>query len=1145
MEQYNQYDRSASSSKPAPILNDYSAHRGSEGGGLSDRWHKLYETHPKRVWGAGACCCVCLLIVIIVGSLVGTVARTTNAKLLSFVASFDELCAVSDNTLAASFNIELDNPSSIGVGAGAFTLEIRRLQDNMDTGDGEPAIEVALPDIEVPGGRGSFGFSANVKIVDLAVAQRIASEFISQKPVVVLLKGAVPAKALGITATLDVAFPFYLNNSMRMPNPDEPAVSLDSATFVSDDEEKLVVDISMRVNGSDKFLVNVPSMSLAAMYTDAETTGPNTAVVGRVKTTPFTFKEGWNTFNFSATLPGANASITGGAFKDVLTQKPLTLTVFGSGGDASCWMQQFLSGMLFELALLPKPPKDVATFQRVDLDVRSMTPSAVNMGVAINLGTDLRVRGPLPPLVVGVKNQNGDVLVTAAVDRLSLEPRAVPFDLALQINDVAKLTKLVSDIANGVPAQTSIGAIGTSAMARIAARYQIVTPFHGYVNPFATATPAPTNAPPPAMLKVLRGGGLSLLELTSNDPDALVLAIEFALPPIVNMSWALPPYTLELAPAPNMAPHSTIALRTSIAPATPTALSVVKLTATVRVSNYEAAARTINAILAREFHTLSIKGASAATDVIGQFLTRLEPIVVSRAPATPVPVGVTTIGGANDTMAAMMAAAGFKLTKLSSRGMDGTGRWATLDAGFALGQNATIKINLVPPPQITLFHQRPAPRGGGEVKLVDVELRSVTGSNDAFVAGTAVTANNRSSTDLAINMLLKSQQVALVASGTSQSNSLFAKLLAQVRYKIVLAPAAPAKTMSQMSRAVLLGMKYESSSDSHCTIGIDFDADLPIQPIIDVGDVRVEIIHQSAPILGIELAQLRLLPNTNKFSIDATINGQNRAALEDAVGKAVFLPPANQPPQQFLMRATIKKAEWGASGTIPIELLFDMPPGPDPTANVGKDPNNPLKCTELEALRICPKADAPETECLNLEQLKMGGVTATGIAGLLSGCSISVDLAIFLTNPTTLDFRIDEVDLKVQFDDKIGFPVLSFDPRDNNTLGIVDIPFKGAQVSALNTVRIPITLLPTVDATSGSHEMCIRAGWNMVSNGKILIDLTQGFASVRLDKFPLKVPLEKKGIPAENVPKNLRVKCIDYLANINVAVEPLGKPDRV
>jgi hypothetical protein len=254
---------------------------------------------------AGVCYCVCMLIIIVVGSLVGTVAQTTNAKLLQFVASFDELCNVQNDAIASSFHIELDNPSSIGVSVNPFTLQIRHLVDNMDTSDGTLAMELTLPAIDVPGGEGVIDFATDVKLVDVPLCQRIASEFLSQKPVVILLKAAVPVKALGLGTTVDVAFPFYLNNTMRDPNA-EPPTSLEFAKFVSDDIEKLVLDLGLRVNGSERFIAKVPPMSIAARYTDKEQAqGPVDAIVAQVNTQPFTFKQGWNYFNFTTTVPSA------------------------------------------------------------------------------------------------------------------------------------------------------------------------------------------------------------------------------------------------------------------------------------------------------------------------------------------------------------------------------------------------------------------------------------------------------------------------------------------------------------------------------------------------------------------------------------------------------------------------------------------------------------------------------------------------------------------------------------------------------------------------------------------------------------------------------------------------------------------------
>jgi hypothetical protein len=1130
--------------KSTPVLgDDYSAHRGSEGG-LSEKFSDLYAKHPKRVWGAGICCCVCLLIIIIVGSLVGTVAQTTNAKLLQFVATFDELCAVQNDAIPSSFHIELDNPSSIGVSVNPFTLQIRALADNMDTSDGTLAMELTLPAIEVPGGEGAIDFATDVKLVDVPLCQRIASDFMSQKPVVILLKAAVPVNALGLGTTVDVAFPFYLNSTMRDPNA-EPPTSLEFAKFVSDDLEKLVLDLGLRVNGSERFVANVPPMSIGARYTDREQAqGPYEAVVAQVNTQPFTFKEGWNYFNFTTTVMAANATYAGAAFKDLLTRQPVNLRVSGQGGDQSCWMQRFLGGMQIDLSLKPRPAGTKATFERVDVNINSVDSAKIDAGIVLNIAEDLRVVGQIPPLTVGVNNQRGEVMISAQVTGLSVQKGANPFAVQLQIVDVAKLTKVVSDIANKVPTQMSINAVGANVMSRVAARYQIVTPFHGFVDPFALSTPAPTPPPPPAQKALLTGGGLHKLEVTSNDATAMVIAIEFALPPIASVNWDVPAYTIELS-VPGQAVHAQIVVDAVVKPAAGGAPSVVALTATITVRDYSAAARTINAILAQEMYTLSVRGTGAPNDVIGQFLSKLEPIVVSRPPATQDP-SATMFGGGVDTMMSAMAASGFKITGASSSGLDVTGRWAVVEALFAVGINATIDVNLTPPPQISILHVRPATRGGGEAKLLDIELRSVTGTLDAYKAAVAVTANNRSSTDLAINMLLKRQTVELALAGTSTGTSLFARLLANVRHRVVIQPPAPAMVAGMMTQAqaVLLGMRYKTSGPDSVTIAINFNATLPIQAVVDVGNLRVDVVHQNVPILTVEAAQFKLVPDVNQFALEATINGFNRAALEDAVGRAVFLPPSDQPPQQFLFRGSIGKAEWGASRAIPLELLFDMPPGPNP-AEMGKDPNQPIKCTELESLRICPAPGSMDTECLNLEQLREGGVSPSALGGLLDSCSLAIDLGLYLGNPTTLDIRVDTAKLKITFDDNEGVPFpFSYDPKKQNLLGLIDSDYKGAAIQGQDVIRFPINVLAVKGTDTESHEMCVRAGWNMVTKGKLFVDLVDGEINVRLDKFPLKVKVEKKGIPVENIPKNLRVKCVDYLANLNIAVDMIGPGDR-
>jgi hypothetical protein len=741
-------------------------------------------------------------------------------------------------------------------------------------------------------------------------------------------------------------------------------------------------------------------------------------------------------------------------------------------------MQRFLDGMQIDLSLKPRPPGTKATFERVDVNINSVDSAKIDAGITLNIAEDLRVVGQIPPLTVGVNNQLGEVMLSAQVNGLSVQKGANPFTVLLAIQDVGKLTKVISDIANKVPTQIAINAIGANVMSRVAARYQIIAPFHGYVDPFALSTPASTPPPPPAQRALLVGGGLHRLDVTSVDANAMVIAIEFALPPIASVNWDVPAYTIELS-APGQAVHAQIVVDAVVKPSTPSSPSVVALTATITVRDYSAAARTINAILAQEMQSLQLRGTGVPNDVIGQFLTRLEPIVVSRPPATQDP-SVTTIGGMASMMNAM-AAAGFKILGASSTGLDASGRWAVVEAMFAVGVNATINVNLTPPPQLSILHARAPADGGGESKLLDVELRAVTGTLNSYTATAAVTTNNRNATDLAINQLLKRKTVELVLQGTSSGTNLLARLLANVRHRVVIQPPAPAmvKGMMTQAQAVLLGMAYKSSGPDSVTIGINFNASLPIQAVVDVGNLQIDVVHMNTPILTVTAAQFKLVPETNQFALEATINGFNRAALEDAVGRAVFLPPSDQPPQQFLFRGSISKGEWGPSRAIPLELLFDMPPGPNP-AEMGKDPNQPIKCTELESLRICPAPGSADTECLNLEQIREGGVSTTAISGLLDSCSIAIDLGLYLGNPTTLDIRVDTAKLKIMFDDNEGVPAL-FSPKKAVQLGFIDNDYKGASIQGQEVIRFPINVLAVKgDDDTASHEMCVRAGWNMV-----------------------------------------------------------------
>jgi hypothetical protein len=83
---------------------------------------------------------------------------------VSFKATFLELCNIQDDSLPASFHIQVNNPSSIGVSIGTFTLEVHALQDNLDTSDGQLAITMAIPALSVPGSMGDVDFMANLQV---------------------------------------------------------------------------------------------------------------------------------------------------------------------------------------------------------------------------------------------------------------------------------------------------------------------------------------------------------------------------------------------------------------------------------------------------------------------------------------------------------------------------------------------------------------------------------------------------------------------------------------------------------------------------------------------------------------------------------------------------------------------------------------------------------------------------------------------------------------------------------------------------------------------------------------------------------------------------------------------------------------------
>ena len=63
-------------------------------------------------------------------------------------------------------------------------------------------------------------------------------------------------------------------------------------------------------------------------------------------------------------------------------------------------------------------------------------------------------------------------------------------------------------------------------------------------------------------------------------------------------------------------------------------------------------------------------------------------------------------------------------------------------------------------------------------------------------------------------------------------------------------------------------------------------------------------------------------------------------------------------------------------------------------------------------------------------------------------------------------------------------------------------------------------------------------------NSLIVLDMMQASVTLRLQEFPITVRFNKRGIPIERVPAELKVKCIDYLASLQLKPNALGAADR-
>ena len=762
-----------------------------------------------------------------------------------------------------------------------------------------------LPEIEVPGGsNGVIDFAASLKFTDLALGQKLASDFLSDRDIVLLLVAEVGVTALGVGTSVDLRLPFYFNDTQKMPDPNgEQAVSLASAKFLNNDEQTLKLDIDMRVNGSDRFVANVPPLNIDLLYTineeDANAAGGtvgDTRVVAKVQSGATEFKEGWNLIAAPTTVDAANVTHTAHAFKRFMAQLPLSVAARGGGGNPACWLQRFLDGMLIERVLEPTPSDGAPLYNKVALTVNALTATSLEAGVNLDLAKDLNVEGEVPGIRVGVFDgrdiKSRHLLMAANVSGLTLAPGPNQFALSLAMHNNDATVDIVTGIANGVPVELSMQLVGTDVLSRIAQQYYVAAPFNGYVDPFATLTPPPTPPPPPPPAG--SEGGLQRLSITSANSDVVRIELDFLLPAQYALTWDPPSYLVNMAPAApaGAATHGSFAIDAAFNE------RLFSSAIELKIWNYEDAARTVNSIANGAFYQLLVRGDGLpANDVIATFLASLKPITVSDAED---PTSVNRMEAAERAMGDS-----FELLAIEALGLDASGNWGLGEVRFGAAITGEVEFAIVPPPQISMLFMPPANSeaamaagAGGTLKLMDLELRKFVGRDNAYKAELAVSVRERQHTDAALNELLRENGLQLEFTGTSTDNTLIAKLLRHVKYPLTISPPKPgeapppgAPVEASATEALLFGMKYVSSSPNFVTIATDFDVNLPMPMPIILGDLGVNVEYKGAAIIRISVPNLTLVPGTNSIKLEVTITAeQNRPMLEEGLSYAVFPP---------------------------------------------------------------------------------------------------------------------------------------------------------------------------------------------------------------------------------------------------------------
>jgi len=1118
---------------------------------LKERAADIYATHPKRVYAAGGYCCFCVILIIIFGSLFGTVARTRNAKLVSILATFDDICNVNNNELPAGFRIAVNNPSSIGVSIDEFTLDLRKLVDNKDESDGTLALQSDVPSLTLPGGNDEvIQFNTKLRMVDLSLVQQIASDFFSDRPVVLLLLGSVTVYALGLPTSVDVRLPIYLNNTNKeMTQKNESSVSLTSAHFIESTMDLLRIGLQARVNGSDRIDMAIPALEFDVLYDGPDNTRN---AVTTVEFTPSRFKVGWNEANLTVKVDETHAEHCSHAFRAFLEDEPLSVAFKGAGDGKSseCWAQNFVDGLLIERIFEPVAAEtpDVLedrpeTFTRTELTVVDVNTTALNLNIELDVARDLKLRGKIPPIQAGVHDPHSNVLLSTHVKDASIEQGNNAFSASVALNNADQLGLVVSDIVNGNATMLYLSLIGDSILAAVASKYRIRATFNGFVDP-TQSTPAPT--PVPSSNRPFspdsKPGGLSSLKLTSETKDSLAIRVGFSMPPPILMNWQTKAYAVHMKHVGNTDKHATIALKADFKKEN--ALIDMSLS----IANFEDTAQTLNAVLNNEKHMLEIAGSQANGDMIEKILAGLKPMLISK--------GESEVSGRDDIADEQQGVKkGFHLKEIFLAGMDTSKNFALIDINFGLGQNATIDFNLETPPAIAFVRIRE--EFNETLELLHVYLRDIGGNNDDYKAVLALTVLEEMQTniDQQFDALFKglNTQLALRGLPANENDLILRRLSEHARLDIPAPPPKPPVDPNKPTTfdSLLAGMTLDTSTKDEAVIKVVVNVTMPIPAPIVIGDVLIETRFSNAKIARIESKNLTLIKGTNELTVFVVIESkENRTATEIAVSSLIFKPTPDKN-MSFAITASVKNDKWSQNSAVPGKLHFYLPSEETQTSSGQKKPradDHPLKCVDLVDLVLCPGATAPPDKCISKNALTgdmKTKIEASQLTPLIDACSISASIKVFLTNPTKLDVRVDTASGQVYFDDPVGF--VHWKPNQDNHLGAVEHDFKGAVWPSQTTVSIPITLHPVTDVNAGAFEVCGRAGAAYFITKKIVLELRQAEISIRLGNFEFTARFELTNMPVENLPPPpdmMPPECAEELADRMVPWQEFKDADR-